>query len=325
MPGGPQAASPRSGQRIFFKTIHPMKMKFFWIPARDSSAAEAELNTFLCGNRVVQVEKSFCSDADGPGWALCVQWLPGDTAASEKPRGGDKVDYREVLDAPTFQIFAALRTWRKERAVADAVPIYTVASNGLQISDWLALERGLEVKAGLGKSRSTNGLPFLGYRITPQAVLLGKRARRRFTGRLRATEAAHERGEITTADLQRRTDALLAFTEAARCHGWRRGLLHPPEKSPEPQTPTVSCAAAPGTTRRRTAAPPSATGPTPRTGTGTLACVCPQLTRAAAAARLTRSLELHGPSMQENPPLGASRAASRHLPNAPGGSCLNDE
>lgn len=47
-----------------------MKMKFFWIPARDSAAAEAELNVFLSGNSVEQVEKSFCTDADGSGWAL---------------------------------------------------------------------------------------------------------------------------------------------------------------------------------------------------------------------------------------------------------------
>lgn len=105
-------------------------MKFFWIPARDSSAAEAELNTFLGGHRVVQVEKAFCSDADGPGWSLCVQWLPGETPATAPAmKGGSKVDYRELLDEPTFKIFAALRTWRKDRAAADGVPIYTVATN----------------------------------------------------------------------------------------------------------------------------------------------------------------------------------------------------
>lgn len=107
-----------------------MKMKFFWIPARDSAAAEAELNAFLARSRVVQVEKAFTADTDGPGWSLCVQWLPGENEAAGAPGArGARVDYREVLDAPTFKIFAALRTWRKVRAVADAVPIYTVATN----------------------------------------------------------------------------------------------------------------------------------------------------------------------------------------------------
>ena len=75
-----------------------MRLKFFWTPARDSAAAEAELNVFLGANRVVQVEKSFCSDADGPGWSLCVQWIPGEVASVPPAiRGGSKVDYREVL------------------------------------------------------------------------------------------------------------------------------------------------------------------------------------------------------------------------------------
>ena len=108
-----------------------MKIKFFWIPARDSHAAEAELNIFLAVNRVVQVEKSFCPDADGPGWALCVQWLPGAPDESGALLGvkGSRVDYREILDEPTFRIFSALRIWRKDRATADGVPIYTVATN----------------------------------------------------------------------------------------------------------------------------------------------------------------------------------------------------
>ena len=125
-----------------------MKMKFFWIPARDSAAAEAELNSFLGGHRVVQVEKNFCSDADGPGWSLCVQWLPGEHEPSARAAGrGSKVDYREVLDEPSFKIFAALRTWRKERANADGVPIYTVATNE-QLAE-IAKKR-IATKAALG-------------------------------------------------------------------------------------------------------------------------------------------------------------------------------
>ncbi len=133
-----------------------MKMKFFWIPARDSAVAEAELNVFLAGHRVVQVEKSFCSDSDGPGWALCVQWLPGEGGAQEKPPAGDKVDYRQVLDEPTFKIFAALRTWRKERSTADAVPIYTVATNEqlAQISrERIQTKAALALVEGFGPSR----------------------------------------------------------------------------------------------------------------------------------------------------------------------------
>jgi superfamily II DNA helicase RecQ len=109
-----------------------MRLKFFWIPAVDSGAAEQEVNQFLAMHRVVHLEKTFC--ASGPqaaGWALCVEWLPGATdAAVEKPGlPSGKIDYREVLDAPTFRLYAALRSWRKGVATAQGVPIYTVATN----------------------------------------------------------------------------------------------------------------------------------------------------------------------------------------------------
>jgi superfamily II DNA helicase RecQ len=109
-----------------------MRMKFFWIPAVDSTAAEQELNQFLAMHRVVHVEKTFCTTVpQAPGWSLCVEWLPGqeaDVAEGVAGRAG-KIDYREVLDGPTFRIFAALRSWRKGVATAQGVPIYTVATN----------------------------------------------------------------------------------------------------------------------------------------------------------------------------------------------------
>ena len=109
-----------------------MRLNFFWIPALDSAAAESALNQFLAANRVVQVEKNFCAaGGHSPGWAVCVEWLPGNAALPVDTTVGtvSKVDYREVLDAPTFQIFSALRTWRKTTATTLGVPIYTVATN----------------------------------------------------------------------------------------------------------------------------------------------------------------------------------------------------
>jgi hypothetical protein len=53
-----------------------MRLKFHWIPARDSSAAEAELNAFLGQHRIVQVERAFHGgDGKAPGWAICIEWL----------------------------------------------------------------------------------------------------------------------------------------------------------------------------------------------------------------------------------------------------------
>ena len=108
-----------------------MKLTFFWIPAFDSTAAAEELNRFLAKHRVIQVEKRFCAGegGHGTGWSVCVEWMPGRESAAPATGKLSKVDYKEVLDTETFEIFAALRNWRKEAAAAQGVPIYTVATN----------------------------------------------------------------------------------------------------------------------------------------------------------------------------------------------------
>lgn len=126
-----------------------MFLKFFWIPALDSGVAEQELNAFLSRHRVVDIDRQFAVVGSVAGWSLCVQWVGecGEAGVAEK-RGGRNamVDYRVILDEPTFRIFAALREWRKEKAAAEGVPIYTIASN-----EQLAViaRRRIRTKAGL--------------------------------------------------------------------------------------------------------------------------------------------------------------------------------
>lgn len=107
-----------------------MKMSFFWIPALDSQEAAEELNAFLNSHRVVQVEKAFVGNEKGVGWSLCVQWVEQDGGAELSSTSSKKrVDYREILDEESFRIFAILRSWRKEKAASEGVPIYTIATN----------------------------------------------------------------------------------------------------------------------------------------------------------------------------------------------------
>jgi len=137
-----------------------MKLKFFWIPAVDSTAAEQELNQFLANHRIVEVEKTFSQSGTQAGWAFCVQWLSGtESAQTAGTAKRSKIDYREVLDEPTFRIFAALRSWRKKAAATRSVPIYTVATN----EQLATVARGrirtkseLEKIEGFGESRMAN-------------------------------------------------------------------------------------------------------------------------------------------------------------------------
>lgn len=136
-----------------------MNIRFFWVPACHSEPAEEELNRFLTTHRTVQLEKAFASSGTTPGWSICVEWLPVEHGspmpATAKPKTS-KIDYRELLDDDTFHIFAVLRSWRKERAAEQGVPVYTVATNE-QLAriarDRIQSKVDLERVDGFGSSR----------------------------------------------------------------------------------------------------------------------------------------------------------------------------
>jgi len=103
-----------------------------------------------------------------------------------------------------------------------------------EIRAWLGKERQLVLKGAPQPAPCREGIPFLGYRVLPGRILLGRRARRRFREQLLSHEAAHAAGRMTGAQLQRCMDALLAFVQVADCQKWlhrtlikRTAILHP--------------------------------------------------------------------------------------------------
>ena len=97
----------------------------FFVPIVDGVVPEEELNAFLRGHRVLQVEKAFA----GNGWAFCVEWLDGAAAVAGRPPYQKRIDYREILDETTFARFAQLRERRKAIAMEDGVPPYMVMTD----------------------------------------------------------------------------------------------------------------------------------------------------------------------------------------------------
>ena len=94
-----------------------------------------------------------------------------------------------------------------------------------EIAQWLQAQRRLELKGSPRPARCREGVPFLGYRVTPRGVLLGRPARRRFVARLTGYEQAHAAGRMSERELQRRADALLAFVQVADCRRWRARVI----------------------------------------------------------------------------------------------------
>jgi len=90
---------------------------------------------------------------------------------------------------------------------------------------WLEGNRGLVLKDARGPRPCAEGLPFLGYRILPGRLLLARASRRRFAARLHGYYDDFATGRLTIGQLQRRTDALLAFTQPSCCHEWRGRIV----------------------------------------------------------------------------------------------------
>jgi superfamily II DNA helicase RecQ len=107
-----------------------MRVDFFTIPVQSGAEATGELNSLLSSTRVLTVDRQFVADGASSFWSVCVvsQTGPvgGRKGASAK-KGG--VDYREVLNAEDFAVYAKLRDLRKQLAERDGVPPYAVFTN----------------------------------------------------------------------------------------------------------------------------------------------------------------------------------------------------
>lgn len=143
-----------------------MALTFFTVPVRDSTAAEGALNSFLSAHRVLAVDRRFVDLGENSLWAVCVDTLPTQSGPPGLPFGKKtRIDYREALPPHEFAAFAKLRDVRKQLALAEAVPVYTIFTND-QLADMVrrraATPADLEAIAGVGDARvSKYGTAFL--------------------------------------------------------------------------------------------------------------------------------------------------------------------
>ena len=54
-----------------------MQLKLFVLPIKNLGVAEAEMNAFLRGHRVLAVKKEFVADGENSFWTFCVEYLDG--------------------------------------------------------------------------------------------------------------------------------------------------------------------------------------------------------------------------------------------------------
>ena len=107
-----------------------MAYRTFRLPVEATPEQAEAFNSFLRGHSVLVVRKEWVAAGLESFWAFCVEYQEYGAAAS----GGraalpGKVDYKEVLTADQFAVFAGLRTLRKALADRDAVPVFAVFTN----------------------------------------------------------------------------------------------------------------------------------------------------------------------------------------------------
>ncbi len=103
-----------------------------------------------------------------------------------------------------------------------------------RITDWLADQRQLVLKPAV-IGRSVQGLPFLGYRLTPQGIYLAAKSKRRFRRKIRRLDFELRHGRINETAASERAQALVAMTLLAHSRAFRQTVCNGASLGHEPR------------------------------------------------------------------------------------------
>ena len=112
-----------------------MQIQVFTIPITDTGECIAEMNRFLAGNKVLEIDQHFFQNEKNAGWSFCIRYLNNNGHVFNNQVNKQKIDYKELLNDTEFTVFSKLRECRKIIAATDAVPAYAV----LPTKNWLQL------------------------------------------------------------------------------------------------------------------------------------------------------------------------------------------
>ncbi|MEI7695831.1 MAG: HRDC domain-containing protein [Chlorobium sp.] len=123
-----------------------MQIKLFTIPVSDGGTALQEMNLFLKAHQILEVEQQLTSNKNGASWCFCVRFH--EEAINVASTSRQKVDYRQVLDEPTFQKFAHFRLIRKQVAAKEGISAFIVFTDE-ELAELAKLEE-ITVRSMLG-------------------------------------------------------------------------------------------------------------------------------------------------------------------------------
>ena len=132
-----------------------MQIRIFTLPLFPDTQQMEEFNLFLRANRIIDVRKEIVTHEGSSFWSFCVTFMPD--AKSAIQRGGNKIDYKEILDKESFERFSLMRNARREVSKEEGVPAYFVFTDAelaeLSTSEELTRDVMLSVP-GIGQKRT---------------------------------------------------------------------------------------------------------------------------------------------------------------------------
>lgn len=135
-----------------------MQIKIFDVSSVSSETDAEQINRFLRGHKILDVDKQFYTTSDSVGhWSLFITYLPGQSeTVAYMPEKREKIDYKTVLSEADFAKFTKLRVIRKQLATDDAVPAYAVFTDAelAQIAQLSSIDEQSVMKInGIGERR----------------------------------------------------------------------------------------------------------------------------------------------------------------------------
>lgn len=106
-----------------------MQYRFFAIPAigTETKAFADEMNAFICGHKVLSVQRELITTHETSYWCCCVEYIEGTkTAECQRNVPREKIDYRKLLKDEDFERFCLFRECRKLLAMEEAIPAYAI-------------------------------------------------------------------------------------------------------------------------------------------------------------------------------------------------------
>lgn len=94
------------------------------------------------------------------------------------------------------------------------------------ITDWLQIERDLQVKRTVQIQPSKQGVTYCGFRILPGVIRLSRRRKRSYQQRRQFWEQLYLQELISSHQLQTAFAAVHAITAGTDSLAWRRENLH---------------------------------------------------------------------------------------------------